>query len=200
MNKILAIIIAVLIGLSGFLYKVNQIIYGKYEVAMSNLKAYESEFNQEQANSRVYKLTIEQLNYSKDSIIQKLKKTQKELGIKDSKIKQLQYNASSINKRDTLRFQDTIFLNPEFSIDTVLWDKWIDLILHLEYPNTIGIDLDVELESSVFLVSRKETIQPPRKFFLWRWFQRKHTVLEAIVKEENPYVRNKEYKVIQIIE
>ena len=46
---------------------------------------------------------------------------------------------------------------------------------------------------------KKETINPPKKFFLFRWFQRKHTILEVNMVEKNPYIENKNNRFIEII-
>lgn len=45
----------------------------------------------------------------------------------------------------------------------------------------------------------KQTIDPPKKFFIARWFQRKHTVVEVDVVQENPYCENKEERFIKVI-
>jgi hypothetical protein len=37
--------------------------------------------------------------------------------------------------KDTLKVMDTIFKEPNFSLDTCLGDRWYSNCLHLEYPN-----------------------------------------------------------------
>ena len=46
---------------------------------------------------------------------------------------------------------------------------------------------------------KRETIKP-RKWFLPRWFSKKHTIVEITVIDENPYVITKEQRFIQIVE
>lgn len=43
------------------------------------------------------------------------------------------------------------------------------------------------------------TIDPPKKFFLCRWFQKKHTVVEVNVIQDNPYCTNRNEKFVKII-
>lgn len=198
-RKIVIGIIILLIGTCIVLYRQNARLSKEFRTAMNNMKAYETELCVEKENTRVYELTAAQLSSSRDSIVQRLKSVQKELGIKDSKLQQLQHYAGNIHKTDTICFRDTIFKDPLFCKDTVIGDRWFEMELMLQYPGSIEYCVDIELENSVYIVKKRETIYPPKKFFLWRWFQRKHTVAEIMVKEENPYVRNKEYKIIQII-
>lgn len=198
-RKIVIGIIILLIGTCIVLYRQNARLSKEFRTAMNNMKAYETELCVEKENTRVYELTAAQLSSSRDSIVQRLKSVQKELGIKDSKLQQLQHYAGNIHKTDTICFRDTIFRDPLFCKDTVIGDRWFEMELMLQYPGSIEYYVDIELENSVYIIKKRETIYPPKKFFLWRWFQRKHTVAEIMVKEENPYVRNKEYKIIQII-
>ena len=128
-----------------------------------------------------------------------MKVVQKELGIKDKRLKQLQYEASHAQRHDTITLTDTIFRN-DFSLDTIVGDKWFKTNLHLKFPSTIVLSPEIELERYTFINGKRETVNPPKKFFLFRWFQKKHTVVEVNVREMNPYVKNKTQRFIQIIE
>jgi len=171
----------------------------KWKQAVENNKAYALQLDKEKAQSNVFKLTAEQLNYYNDSITALLNLTRKELNIKDKQLSQLQYISSEMNKRDTVTFTDTIFKEPDFSIDTNIGDRWIATKLHMEYPNVITLNSKVTSEKTVVMYMNKETVEPPKKFFLCRWFQKKHTVLKAVVKENNPYVTNQENVFYEII-
>ena len=199
MKKYLVIIIVVLIGVVTLLSVNNQKLTKKYETSIENIKAYNSQLNSLEGNNRLFKLTIQQLNYFNDSIIDKLKLVQKELGIKDKRLKQLQYDLNYAVRKDTILLRDTIFNNPNFELDTIVGDKWFQTNIHLKYPNKIVTSPSITLERYTFITGKKETVNPPKKFFLWRWFQKKHIVVEVIVKEKNPYVVNKESKYIEII-
>ena len=199
MKKYLVIIIVVLIGVVALLSVNNQKLTKKYETSIENIKAYNSQLNSLEGSSRLFKLTIQQLNYFNDSIIDKLKLVQKELGIKDKRLKQLQYDLNHAVRRDTILLRDTIFNNPNFELDTIVGDKWFQTNIHLKYPNKIVTSPSITLERYTFITGKKETVNPPKKFFLWRWFQKKHIVVEVIVKEKNPYVVNKESKYIEIV-
>lgn len=201
MKKLVYILIGVLILTGASLYW----LYGKYQKlsveysnSIENIKAYDAELSGLTNDTKVYKLTIEQLNYFNDSITKKMNEVRKELGIKDSKIKQMQYKLSHIEKSDSLTLPDTIFVN-SFKLDTIMGDEWANNHIIMSYPNKIKITPRFKLESFLFVDAKKETIKPPKKFFLFRWFQKRHTVLNITVKENNPYVETDRQKFIEII-
>ena len=201
MKKLVYILIGVLILTGASLYW----LYGKYQKlsveysnSIENIKAYDSELSGLTNDTKVYKLTIEQLNYFNDSITKKMNEVRKELGIKDSKIKQMQYKLSHIEKSDSLTLPDTIFVN-SFKLDTIMGDEWANNHIIMSYPNKIKITPRFKLESFLFVDAKKETIKPPKKFFLFRWFQKRHTVLNITVKENNPYAETDRQKFIEII-
>lgn len=199
MNRLVYILLVALMltGINMYwLYNRYQKLTAEYSNSVENNKAYEAELNNE---TRMFKLTIDELNTSKDSIVINLNELREELGIKDKRIKQLQYKNTTVIKHDTLFFRDTIFSKPTFQLDTIVGDKWVQTKLYLKYPNIIGITPKVELENYIFIKTKRETIRPRKKFFLLRWFQKKMTVITVTVKENNPYVKNKKSRYVQII-
>nr|DAR01884.1 MAG TPA: hypothetical protein [Crassvirales sp.] len=198
MNKYLIISIIILVSIISFLGYTNKKLSNQYAIAYENIKAYDAELSGLKDDTKVYKLTIEQLNYFNDSITKKMNEVRKELGIKDSKIKQMQYKLSHIEKSDSLTLPDTIFVN-SFKLDTIIGDEWANNHIIMSYPNKIKITPRFKLESFLFVDAKRETIKPPKKFFLFRWFQKRHTVLNITVKENNPYVETDRQKFIEII-
>ena len=200
MNKYLIISIIILVGIISFLGYTNKKLSNQYAIAYENIKAYDAELSGLRGDTKVYKLTIEQLNYFNDSIIKKMKVVQKELGIKDKRLQQLQYEASHAQRADTIILKDTLFRDPQLKLDTIVGDKWFRTNLHLEFPSTIALKPEIELERYTFISGKRETVNPPKKFFLFRWFQKKMTVVEVTTRELNPYVEEKIQKYIQIID
>lgn len=200
MKKYIIILILILVGAVAYLSYQNKQLTTKYETSIENIKAYDAQLSGLKDNNRVFKLTIDQLNYSNDSIINRMKEVQKELGIKDKRLQQLQYEASHAQRTDTITLKDTLFRDPQLRLDTIVGDKWFKTNLHLEFPSTIALKPEIELERYTFINGKRETVNPPKKFFLFRWFQKKHTVVEVNVREMNPYVKNKTQRFIQIVE
>lgn len=188
---LLSAIVYIVLGLTCFLlFKSNQALRADRDLQVENRKAYELLYSNSENEKLVFKLSIDQLKASKDSIFQKMVEAQKELKIKDRKISQLQYRLSTATRVDTIRLRDTIFKDPGFELDTVFGDKWFTQRLHLKYPGEIASSPQITLENYVALSDRKETVKPRKKFFLWRLFQRKQTVTEVEVIERNKYVRD----------
>lgn len=199
MKKYVIIAFIILIGAVVVLYNQNRVLTNKYETSIENVKAYDAQLSGLEGDNRVLKLTVEQLNYFNDSVIKKMKVVQKELGIKDKRLQQLQYEASHAQRTDTIILKDTLFRDPQLRLDTIVGDKWFKTNLHLEFPSTIALSPEIELERYTFINGKRETVNPPKKFFLFRWFQKKMTVVTVTVKEKNPYVKNKESRYVEII-
>lgn len=196
---IAALIVSLSIG-SYILYTKNQSLKDELSISVSNQKAFIAENSSLKDENRVFKFTIEQLNYYNDSILQKMNDVRKELKIKDKDLKQMQYLLSEATKKDTIVFRDTLFREPTLDIDTIIGDKWYSIRLGLKYPNLITTNPTFISEKYIIVNKKKETINPPKKFFLFRWFQRKHWVMEVNIKEKNPYIKEVNNKFVEIIE
>lgn len=199
--RIGVIVLTSLLAVSTYtLYNRNQDLKEEISVSMSNQKAFIAENSSLKEENRVFKFTVEQLNYYNDSILQKMNEVRKELKIKDKDLKQMQYLLSEATKKDTIVFRDTLFREPTLDIDTLVGDKWYNIELELKYPNLITTNPTFISEKYIIINKKKETINPPKKFFLFRWFQRKHWVMEVHIKEKNPYIKETNNKFVEIIE
>ena len=194
------VILVSLLAISTYtLYTNNQKLKEEISISMSNQKAFIAENSSLKEENRVFKFTIEQLNHYNDSILQKMNEVRKELKIKDKDLKQMQYLLSEAQKKDTIVFRDTLFREPALKIDTLLGDRWYQMKLGLRYPSTIITEPKFVSEKYVIVDYKKETINPPKKCAIARWFQKKHKVVEINVVEKNPYIENKKSKFIEVI-
>lgn len=198
--RIALIIAFILSALSTvFLYRQNNVLQDKLSISVSNEKAYADENGTLKDKNRVFQFTIEQLEYYNDSLLTKMNDVRKELEVKDKNLKQMQYLLSEAQKEDTVIFRDTLFRDPLIRVDTLLGDKWYQMKLGLRYPSTIITEPKFISEKYIIVDYRKETIEPPKKCFLARWFQKKHKVVEVEVVEKNPYIVNKQQRFIEIV-
>lgn len=204
MNKYVSIIIAILIvslSVSSYiLYNKNQSLKEELSISVSNEKTFIAENSSLKNESRAFKFTIEQLNYYNDSILQKMNDVRRGLKIKDKNLKQLQYLLSVSTKKDTVLFTDTIFRDKSLALDTIIGDKWYNIRLGLKYPNLIYTEPTFTSEKYIIVNKKKETVNPPKKFFLFRWFQKKHWIMEVHIKEKNPYIKEIDNKFVEIID
>lgn len=171
----------------------------QWEIAMNNVKSYDALLGKEGNKNVALQLTIDQLNNCQDSILRELNATRKKLKIKDSKLNSMQYVASDFSKVDTVILKDTLFKEPSINIDTLLKDQWYQLHLGLKYPSMVIVEPVFKSEKHVIVSSKKETVNPPKKFFLFRWFQKKHVLIHVDVIEKNPYVSKQTSRYVEII-
>ena len=171
----------------------------RWKESTENVKSYSELFSNSENKNRGFKLTIDQLQYFNDSILRELNKTREVLKVKDSKLKSLQYLSSTFIKYDTLIIKDTLFKDPQIQVDTVLSDEWYSIRIGLKYPSTVTVNPMFRSVKHIVVSSRRETVNPPKKFFLFRWFQKKHTILNIDVIEKNPYIKEQNSRYIEII-
>ena len=199
MKKYLIITIIILLAIIGAVWQQVKYANQKWETAEANVKAYANLANTAQGKNAALQLTVDQLDYFKDSVLQELNNTRKELKIKDKNLKALQAVSSSFTKKDTITLRDTLFKDPSIAIDTIIGDKWYNVRLGLKYPSMVAVEPYFKSEKHIIVSSKKETVNPPKKFFLLRWFQRKHYVIHIEVKEKNPYVENESSRYVEVI-
>lgn len=202
-KKYIGIGVLVIVGLLAIstysLYKDNTALKEELSISKSNEKAFIVENNGLKDQNRAFQFTVEQLEYFNDSLITKMNEVRKELKIKDDNLKQMQYLLSEAQKKDTVVFRDTLFREPTLKIDTLLGDRWYQMKLGLRYPSTIITEPKFVSEKYIIVDYRKETVDPPKKCFIARWFQKKHKVVEVEVVEKNPYIENKQQRFIEIV-
>ena len=198
---IIALALILILGITTYIQseKVNS-LKTELSISKSNEKAFVAENSGLKKENIAFKFTIDQLNYFNDSLTTKLNNTRKELNIKDRDLKQMQYLLSQAQKTDTVRFRDTLFIDKDLQLDTLIGDEWYNIRLGLKYPNLIATTPTFKSETYIITSSKKETVNPPKKCAIARWFQKKHRVVEVKIVEKNPYIKNKQQRFIEIIE
>lgn len=162
-----------------------------YKAAMCHIDSLNNRFVE-------YRIDIANLTYYGDSISAKLNDAYRQIGIREKNIKRLEYIASKAKIKDSIFIKDTIFVK-DVDIDTTITNRWYSIGVSLDYPNKIEVNPTVLSEKYIVSHSSKETIDKPKRFFLWRWFQRKHNIIRVEVVEENPYITNTQTKFIEIV-
>ena len=123
----------------------------------------------------------------------------KQLKIRDKEIKRLQYLASTASKKDTVLLKDTVYKDKDFKLDTLKGDQWYKVAIHMEYPNILTIEPSFTSKQTFIVSEKKETVDPPKKFFICRWFQKKVNITRVKVVEENPYIVIDKERYIDIV-
>lgn len=193
---IIAIIILAL-GLS-IIYHKYQKLQEDYSISQANVKAYDVQLSNKNKEIRVFQITEDQLQNMNDSIIVRMDSLRKVLKLKPKTIQTISYQERVVTKSDTINSVDTLFRN-DLHYDTIVGDNWVSNRIKLDYPKRIEVNTNITLQNYIIVHKQKETINPPKKFFLFRWFQKKQEVLKVEVIENNPYVQNKTSKFIQVL-
>lgn len=198
--KNIIVIGLVIVVLSTITIQYNTIknLNNQYSTSVNNTKALMAENKALQDGTVVYQFRIDQLEYFKDSINIKMDSILKVNKIQKEKIKQLSYTQISISRTDTLFLRDTIF-KKDFKLDTLIVKPFYSLNLKLAYPNKIEVNPKFTNEQYAVFNFKKETIEPPKKFFLLRWFQKKQTIVTVDVFNSNPDVTIEKQRFIEII-
>lgn len=171
------------------------------ELMEKNIKALMEQYDDLEAENYELMFTLEDYNYYSDSLLERLRMTQEELKIKDRELRYVQSLNTTLVRYDTvlLSERDTLFVEG-LSIDTTIGDRYISNRLMLEYPSRVELSTVVRSEKDVLITQERETVQPPKRCWLGRLFQRKHDVIKVHVKEHNPYVDKTEELFIKIVE
>jgi hypothetical protein len=96
-----------------------------------------------------------------------------------------------------IKLKDTILIKGT-KIDTTIQDKWFSIDVKLRYPDTLRISPSFKNEIFVAIHTTRETVEPPKKFFIARWFQKRQTIVVADVEDKNPYTTLGAQRFIQI--
>jgi len=80
-----------------------------------------------------------------------------------------------------------------------LSNKNITQSVCINKDSTISSDVSIDPRFDLFWTNNRETINPPRKFFLWRWFQKKQDVISVEVISDNPIVKIKKQTFVKTI-
>lgn len=204
--KIKAIILAVLVLLFGALgttvylqsNKIKQVKH-ELEVAVNNNLAYESQNASLNGQLVAFQMTTDQLAITRDSLTMKLNEMRKQLKIKDKELQAMELIISENNKKDSVFVHDTLFIEGAV-LDTLIADKWSRLQLHAKYPSTITAEYSFTNSTAIFAKTSKMILEEPKKCWFARLFQKKYTVCEIQVIQENPYCTEKEQRFVKIIE
>lgn len=199
MKKWLFLIIFIMAAVIGVGWQQIKQADKKYKEAVANIKAYNDEISGLKNDKTAYQVTIQQFKAMNDSISIKLNEARKELGIKDKQLNSMSYVHTVFSRADTIVITDTIFKLYTFELDTVIRNDWYTLRVGLKFPSMIAVKPEFTSEKYIITSTKKETVNPPKKFFLLRWFQKKHTVLKVTVVEKNPYIIEENNRFVEII-
>lgn len=176
----------------------NKKLKSSEEMAYNNLRAEVASSDTLKSQSKLYKMTISDLEDRVDSMSVGLVKAKDRLRVKDRDLRMLASIHSSFSSKDTVVVKDTIFVKG-LSIDTIVGDEWYSMLLSMRYPDTLRTNLNVRSQKDVVVHARR-FIRKPSKIFFIRWFQKKSTEIIVDIKDQNPHIKEDGSRFIEIVD
>lgn len=148
-------------------YKQNKKLSERLEMSQNNVEAYQELYNDSQQASNVLKLTVEQLQNSKDSVIQKLDSVRKELKIKPKQVKTAATQTQVINVIKSKGVKGDILVKDTIYTDSIQYNP-LTTVHYTIGKDTVSIGLNVENTQYLYIYTTKE--YKNKKNFIKRLF------------------------------
>lgn len=148
-------------------YKQNKKLSESLEMSQNNVEAYQELYNDSQQASNVLKLTVEQLQNSKDSVIQKLDSVRKELKIKPKQVKTAATQTQVINVIKSKGVKGDILVKDTIYTDSIQYNPLTTVHYTID-KDTVSIGLNVENTQYLYIYTTKE--YKNKKNFIKRLF------------------------------
>ena len=148
-------------------YKQNKKLSESLEMSQNNVEAYQELYNDSQQASNVLKLTVQQLQNSKDSVIQKLDSVRKELKIKPKQIKTAATQTQVINVIKSKGVKGDILVKDTIYTDSIQYNP-LTTVHYTIGKDTVSIGLNVENTQYLYIYTTKE--YKNKKNFIKRLF------------------------------
>lgn len=191
-----ALIILLCAALFFFVSKCDRVANERDQYA-SLSKSYSRVIMDSDDERTVFRMRISDLEVTGDSLICVLDSMRRQIGIRDKRLREMHHRVTYVERTDTIYLSDSIFIS---GLDTTITDGWVSTHLKIDVPNKITHSVSVRNQTDLFVTTKRETINPPRKFFLFRLFQKKHTVVTVVAKEGNPWCQTAESRHVEIVD
>lgn len=159
--------VGLLLSFSINTYKQNKKLSESLEQSQNNVEAYQELYNDSQQASSVLKLTIDQLQNSKDSVIQKLDSVRKELKLKPKQIKTAATQTQVINVIKSKGVKGDILVKDTIYTDSIQYNP-LTTVHYTIGKDTVSIGLNVENTQYLYIYATKE--YKNKKNFIKRLF------------------------------
>lgn len=154
-QAVLSLCVGLLLTFSISTYKTNKKLSESLKTAQNNMEAYQELFNDSQQASSVLQLTVEQLQNSKDSVIQKLDSVRKELKIKPKQLYTAATQSQTINVIKSKGVKGDILVKDTIYTDSINYND-LTKVYYTIGKDTVSIGLDVQNTQYLYVYSTKE--------------------------------------------
>lgn len=137
------------------LHNQNKKLSQNLETAQNNIEAYQGLLSDSQQASNVLKLTVEQLQNSKDSVIHKLDSVRKELKIKPKQIHTAATQTQVLNVIGSKGVGGNIIVKDSIYTDSILYNP-LTKVKYTIGNDTVNIAIDLRNEQYLYVYTKKE--------------------------------------------
>lgn len=179
------------------LYNQNKKLSQSLETAQNNIEAYQGLLSDSQQASNVLKLTVEQLQNSKDSILHKLDSVRKELKIKPKQIHTAATQTQVLNVIGSKGVGGNIIVKDSIYTDSILYNP-LTKVKYTIGNDTVNIAIDLRNEQYLYVYTKRE--YKNKKNFFKRLFTldfKKVTKYKYDIVNTNDLLKSKDVRIVE---
>ena len=179
------------------LHNQNKKLSQSLETAQNNIEAYQGLLSDSQQASNVLKLTVEQLQNSKDSVLHKLDSVRKELKIKPKQIHTAATQTQVLNVIGSKGVGGNIIVKDSIYTDSILYNP-LTKIKYTIGNDTVNIAIDLRNEQYLYVYTKRE--YKNKKNFFKRLFTldfKKVTKYKYNIVNTNDLLKSKDVRIVE---
>ena len=179
------------------LHNQNKKLSQSLETAQNNIEAYQGLLSDSQQASNVLKLTVEQLQNSKDSILHKLDSVRKELKIKPKQIHTAATQTQVLNVIGSKGVGGNIIVKDSIYTDSILYNP-LTKVKYTIGNDTVNIAIDLRNEQYLYVYTKRE--YKNKKNFFKRLFTldfKKVTKYKYDIVNTNDLLKSKDVRIVE---
>ena len=179
------------------LHNQNKKLSQSLETAQNNIEAYQGLLGDSQQASNVLKLTVEQLQNSKDSILHKLDSVRKELKIKPKQIHTAATQTQVLNVIGSKGVGGNIIVKDSLYTDSILYNP-LTKVKYTIGNDTVNIAIDLRNEQYLYVYTKRE--YKNKKNFFKRLFTldfKKVTKYKYNIVNTNDLLKSKDVRIVE---
>lgn len=179
------------------LHNQNKKLSQSLETAQNNIEAYQGLLSDSQQASNVLKLTVEQLQNSKDSILHKLDNVRKELKIKPKQIHTAATQTQVLNVIGSKGVGGNIIVKDSIYTDSILYNP-LTKVKYTIGNDTVNIAIDLRNEQYLYVYTKRE--YKNKKNFFKRLFTldfKKVTKYKYNIVNTNDLLKSKDVRIVE---
>ena len=175
----------------------NKKLSQSLETAQNNIEAYQGLLSDSQQASNVLKLTVEQLQNSKDSVLHKLDSVRKELKIKPKQLHTAATQTQVLNVIGSKGVGGNIIVKDSIYTDSILYNP-LTKVKYTIGNDTVNIAIDLRNEQYLYVYTKRE--YKNKKNFFKRLFTldfKKVTKYKYNIVNTNDLLKSKDVRIVE---